>query len=154
MSADTTPKTVEEANKALVAEFMEVFSGGEVHDILSYLTDGATWWVAGNVDGISGTKNKTEFGEMLSGLSPAHEDGSHPADTAGLDRRGRTRHRRDGVLFRAQQRPRVQQPVPLRLRGPRRENPPDQGIPRHRAHPRGLPRPVIAPAKPRTATAE
>lgn len=76
MSADTAPKTLEEANKALVAEFMEVFSGGEVDDILSYLTDGATWWVAGNVDGISGTKNKAEFGDMLSGLSQLTKTGS------------------------------------------------------------------------------
>lgn len=61
--------TREDANKDLVTRFMEAFSTGNVETILSFLTDSATWWVAGNLEGISGTKNKTEFGEMLTGLS-------------------------------------------------------------------------------------
>jgi uncharacterized protein len=65
----TTTRTVEQENKELVAEFMEVFSGGEVDRILSYLDDSATWWVAGTLEGISGTKDKTEFGQMLGDLS-------------------------------------------------------------------------------------
>ncbi|MFC4004127.1 nuclear transport factor 2 family protein [Prauserella oleivorans] len=69
MTAGSPTKTVEERNKELVASFMEVFSAGEVDKILSYLSDTATWWVAGNLEGISGTKNKKEFGEMLAGLS-------------------------------------------------------------------------------------
>ncbi|KAA9166334.1 nuclear transport factor 2 family protein [Amycolatopsis acidicola] len=69
MTAGTEPKTAEELNKDTVAAFMEVFSTGDVPAILSYLDDSATWWVAGNLEGISGTKNKQEFGEMLSGLS-------------------------------------------------------------------------------------
>lgn len=69
MTAGSPATTVEEQNKELVASFMEVFSTGEVDKILSYLSDSATWWVAGNLEGISGTKNKKEFGEMLTGLS-------------------------------------------------------------------------------------
>lgn len=76
MSADAVTNTVEHMNKALVAKFMEVFSTGEVEKILSYLSDGATWWVGGNVDGISGTKDKTEFGEMLGGLSQLTKTGA------------------------------------------------------------------------------
>jgi len=64
-----TGTTTEARNKELVAEFMEVFSAGDVPKILSYLDESATWWVAGNLEGISGTKNKKEFGEMLAGLS-------------------------------------------------------------------------------------
>lgn len=68
MSTETTT-SVEARNKELVAEFMDVFSLGDVDRILSFLTDSATWWVAGSLEGISGEKNKTEFGQMLSGLS-------------------------------------------------------------------------------------
>lgn len=76
MSTDAATRTVEESNKALVAEFMEVFSAGDVENVLSYLSETATWWVGGNIEGISGTKNKREFGEMLSGLSQFTKTGA------------------------------------------------------------------------------
>lgn len=76
MGTDAATKTVEQSNKDLVAEFMEVFSAGDVENILSYLAETATWWVGGNVEGISGTKNKTEFGEMLGGLSQLTKTGA------------------------------------------------------------------------------
>jgi ketosteroid isomerase-like protein len=60
---------IENTNKKLVTEFMEVFSTGAVDEILSYLDDSATWWVAGTIEGVSGTKDKAGFGEMLRGLS-------------------------------------------------------------------------------------
>jgi uncharacterized protein len=69
MSTREETRSREEANKALVAEFMEVFSAGDVEKILSFLSDSATWWVAGTIEGISGTKDKAAFGEMLSSLS-------------------------------------------------------------------------------------
>jgi len=57
--------TLEENNKKVVTEFMEVFSAGDLHGILDSLTDDATWWIAGTIPGISGTKDKAGFGEML-----------------------------------------------------------------------------------------
>ncbi len=69
MSVETDTRSREEANKDLVAEFMEVFSAGDVDKILSYLSDSATWWVGGAIEGISGTKDKAVFGEMLASLS-------------------------------------------------------------------------------------
>lgn len=69
MSTEAAARTQEEANKAVVTEFMEVFSRGDVDAILGFLTDDATWWVAGTIDGISGEKDKAAFGEMLGGLS-------------------------------------------------------------------------------------
>ncbi|MDQ0382299.1 nuclear transport factor 2 family protein [Amycolatopsis thermophila] len=69
MTAGNATQTVEERNKEIVASFMEVFSTGDVEKILSLLSESATWWVAGTLEGISGTKNKKEFGEMLAGLS-------------------------------------------------------------------------------------
>jgi len=63
-------------NKRLVAEFMEVFSTGDVDGILDYLDDSASWWVGGTIAGISGTKNKAEFGKMLSGLAETTTTGA------------------------------------------------------------------------------
>lgn len=68
--------SLEAANKKLVAEFMEVFSSGDVEAILGYLAPTATWWVAGTIDGISGTKTKEEFRAMLSGLSANTRSGA------------------------------------------------------------------------------
>ena len=65
----TGTASVENRNKELVIEFMEVFSQGDVDRILSYLADSATWWVAGSLEGISGAKSKDEFREMLSGIA-------------------------------------------------------------------------------------
>lgn len=75
-AAATNQQTDEEANKALVAEFMRVFSTGDVDRILSFMDDSATWWVAGTIEGISGTKDKRGFGEMLAGLSQLAESGA------------------------------------------------------------------------------
>lgn len=68
--------SLEAANKKLIAEFMEVFSTGNVESILGYLAPTATWWVAGTIEGISGIKNKQEFREMLSGLSTNTKSGA------------------------------------------------------------------------------
>lgn len=76
MSTDTATQGTEETNKAVVTEFMEVFSGGDVEAILAFLTDDATWWVAGTIDGISGEKDKAAFGEMLAGLSTLSTTGA------------------------------------------------------------------------------
>jgi uncharacterized protein len=69
-------RELEEANKQIVQEFMETFSKGDVEGILGYLSDDATWWVAGNVEGISGTKDKEAFGQMLSGIAESTRTGA------------------------------------------------------------------------------
>lgn len=76
MSAAEPGTSVEAQNKALVTEFMEVFSQGDVDAILGMMDDSATWWVAGTMEGISGTKDKQGFGEMLGGLSGGVEGGA------------------------------------------------------------------------------
>ena len=65
-----------EKNKAVVKEFMEVFSNGDVEKILSYLTEDGTWWVAGTLEGISGEKDKAGFGEMLGGIAAGTTSGA------------------------------------------------------------------------------
>jgi uncharacterized protein len=72
----TSPDTIEDKNKELISDFMKVFSTGDVEKILGFLSPSATWWVGGTIDGISGTKNKAEFGEMLSGLSATTKSGA------------------------------------------------------------------------------
>lgn len=76
MSIEKTTKDVEVANKELVAEFMEVFSGGDVGKIMSYLADSATWTVRGNLEGLSGTHDKGAFEQILAGLAPATTTGA------------------------------------------------------------------------------
>ncbi len=66
----------EQVTKEVVDEFMQVFSKGDLHEILDRLTDDATWWVGGTIDGISGIKNKEEFGEMLGELSKLTRTGA------------------------------------------------------------------------------
>ena len=55
---------------------MEVFSRGNVDGILSHLADSATWRVAGNIPGISGTKDKAGFAEMVSGIAQSTTTGA------------------------------------------------------------------------------
>ena len=76
MSTAEAGTSIEAQNKALVTEFMEVFSKGNVEEILAMMDDSATWWVAGTMEGISGTKDKQGFGEMLGGLSGGVEGGA------------------------------------------------------------------------------
>lgn len=76
MTTSAADISVEQQNKQTVTEFMEVFSTGDVDGILSRMTPDATWWVAGTLDGISGTKDREGFGEMLSGLSTATTTGA------------------------------------------------------------------------------
>ncbi|WP_344025367.1 nuclear transport factor 2 family protein, partial [Pseudonocardia kongjuensis] len=65
-----------EQNKKIVTEFMEVFSAGDVDGIMDRLTDDATWWVAGTIPGISGTKDKAGFREMVSGIAASTTSGA------------------------------------------------------------------------------
>ncbi|BBG01434.1 MULTISPECIES: nuclear transport factor 2 family protein [Pseudonocardia] len=65
-----------EKNKQVVTEFMEVFSSGDVDAIMERMTDDATWWVAGNIPGISGTKDKAGFREMVSGIADSTTGGA------------------------------------------------------------------------------
>lgn len=72
----TAMSGTEDKNKALITEFMTVFSSGDVEGIMSYLADDATWWVAGTMPGVSGTKSKDEFRQMLTGLAATTTTGA------------------------------------------------------------------------------
>lgn len=68
--------SLEDDNKKLVEEFMQVFSAGDVEAILGSMTEDATWWVAGSMPGISGEVDREGFGNMLRGLSALTKAGA------------------------------------------------------------------------------
>lgn len=65
-----------ESPKAIVTRFLEVFSTGDVHRILEGLTDDATWWVSGRLDGLSGLYTKAQLAPLLDGATKLYETGA------------------------------------------------------------------------------
>lgn len=66
----------EEQTKKTVEEFLRVFSSGDLKGIMDSMTDDATWWVGGTIEGISGTKDKKGFEEMLGGIAAGTKSGA------------------------------------------------------------------------------
>lgn len=66
--------TTTEANKALVERFLETFSRGDVQGLVAMMTDDATWWVSGKIEGLSGTYNREDFATLLEGAKGAFTD--------------------------------------------------------------------------------
>lgn len=63
-------------NKAIAARFAEVFSTGDVDAILELLHPDAVYWVAGQIEGMSGDYTREEFGDLLRGVTGAYTTGS------------------------------------------------------------------------------
>jgi hypothetical protein len=63
-------------NKAIVDEFLRVFSSGDVPAILERLHPDATWWVSGKIEGFAGTKSKAEMGTLLESVVPLYKSGA------------------------------------------------------------------------------
>jgi len=62
--------------KAVAADFLAAFSTGDVDAVLDRMADGATWWVSGAIDGMSGTYGKAEFGGLLRGAVALYREGA------------------------------------------------------------------------------
>ena len=60
----------------LILQLTKDFSTGNVDKILSYMSETATWWVAGELEGVSGEKDMKAFREMLTGLSSLTKTGA------------------------------------------------------------------------------
>jgi len=58
-----------EANKELVTHFWQAFSEGKYEEVLGFLAEDATWWVAGTT-ALSGTYSKPEFAKLLGQITP------------------------------------------------------------------------------------
>lgn len=62
--------------KQVVTRFLETFSRGDVDATLALLTDDATWWIAGRIEGMSGTSNKQALGNLLTAVKPLYRAGA------------------------------------------------------------------------------
>jgi ketosteroid isomerase-like protein len=65
-----------EANKALVADFLRVFSQGDVAGVVARMTPDATWWVSGTMQGLSGTYTRDQLAELLKGVKALYKQGA------------------------------------------------------------------------------
>src|SRR6266702_1003612 len=72
----TSEQALHAANKALVADFMATFSRGDVEGVLERMAEGATWWVSGTLEGMSGTYGRAEFGRLLGGVKTVYKAGA------------------------------------------------------------------------------
>lgn len=67
----------ESANpKTVVENFFATFSTGDVDRIMDGLTDDASWWVSGTIDGMSGTNSKQQLGDLLRAVVPLYRYGA------------------------------------------------------------------------------
>ena len=62
--------------KALVADFLDTFSQGDVPGVLARMHDDGTWWVSGSIEGMSGTYGKQTLGALLEGAKAAYRTGA------------------------------------------------------------------------------
>lgn len=67
-----------EANKAVVTEFLAVFSAGDVDGLVKLMSEDATWWVSGRIDGLSGSYPRDQFAELVRGAKVAYKTGALP----------------------------------------------------------------------------
>ncbi len=61
-----------EDTKAAVTRFLEIFSEGNAEKTLAALTDDATWWVSGKLEGMSGSYDKAGFGRLIAGVADVY----------------------------------------------------------------------------------
>lgn len=89
MSTSATDETTAAAENVRVAEhFAEVFSTGDVDAILECMHPEATYWVAGSIEGMSGTYTREQFGDLLRGVTEAYSGGALPITPTGAIAQG------------------------------------------------------------------
>ena len=62
--------------KKVVEDFFATFSTGDVDRIMDALTDDASWWISGTIEGMSGTNSKQQLGELLRAVVPLYKGGA------------------------------------------------------------------------------
>jgi ketosteroid isomerase-like protein len=65
-----------EDSKKIVREFLETFSRGDVEGVVVALDDGATWWVLGSIEGLSGTYSREEMANLLPNFTNIYKNGA------------------------------------------------------------------------------
>lgn len=62
--------------KAVVADFLAAFSRGDVEAVVNRMTEDATWWVSGTIQGMSGTYARLELATLLEGVKQVYKQGA------------------------------------------------------------------------------
>jgi ketosteroid isomerase-like protein len=65
-----------EGNKALVADFLRVFSKGDVAGVVERLHPDGSWWVSGTIEGMSGTYTRAQLETLLQGVKTVYKQGA------------------------------------------------------------------------------
>jgi ketosteroid isomerase-like protein len=68
--------TTEQKNKEIVMGFLEAFSAGDVPGVAARLHDEGTWWVAGTIEGLSGTYSKEQMVSLLPNFTTIYKEGA------------------------------------------------------------------------------
>jgi ketosteroid isomerase-like protein len=61
--------------KQVVRRFLEAFSSGDLDAVAAALTEDATWWVSGRIEGMSGTNSKAALLALLRAVKPLYVEG-------------------------------------------------------------------------------
>ena len=73
-----------EQSKKTVEEFLATFSAGDIEGIREALTDDATWWVQGSLDGLSGTYTKQQMIDLLPNFKNIYTNGALELKPTGM----------------------------------------------------------------------
>lgn len=65
-----------ESNKAIVADFFETFSKGDVPGVIDRMHDEGSWWVSGAIERMSGTYPKAALAGLLDGARALYREGA------------------------------------------------------------------------------
>jgi ketosteroid isomerase-like protein len=63
-------------SKRIVETFLATFSRGDVDGVLDAMTDDATWWVSGSIEGRAGTYDKAKFGPLMRDAASLYVEGA------------------------------------------------------------------------------
>ena len=66
----------EQQDKETVERFMKTFSEGDVDGVGEGLSDDATWWVSGSIEGLSGTYSKADMIAALPNFKTMYKAGA------------------------------------------------------------------------------
>jgi ketosteroid isomerase-like protein len=66
----------EDQSKATVEKFMKTFSEGDIEGVSAGLADGATWWVLGSIEGLSGSYSKEDMIAALPNFKTLYKAGA------------------------------------------------------------------------------
>ncbi|MFG2276096.1 nuclear transport factor 2 family protein [Streptomyces chartreusis] len=70
--------SIAEINTKVALSLLDAFTEGNVDRIVSLLADDATWWAAGSIPGVSGSRTKAEVATAVAGMADLSVTGTLP----------------------------------------------------------------------------